>query len=648
MTITNLPEVHLTQVQNQVMDWKDQGLPIRVLTGDSIHLPHSADFQAVARMGWSRENLLLHVEVTDPTPYEADKTNRLYEGDSVELCLMTGDNDKAGMIQLVASPGRGKDQAAPRYMVFDYRDKEFKKAATAFIPCIAVTKTLRGYSMDMMLPWASMNIHPAAGTLIKAGFKVNNATSQDVKDVIHATWINHLPQSGWMKLPVLRLAEKPSAAAVLTAWTGYDNFKIGYVNVMAELELKDRKITVSEAGRVLAKGTLVPDGERVVASLQFSPPPFGQKHGPLTLAMDGADILTLTPPDIDQQRRNLFLSGEGNPWSHEKNPPWAQVTCKPEVFTGDKLPTCNFSEPARMRELVGAYTVRTTYYDADFNPVEKASKAGRYGAVTAFTSPTGDKFTAYKTLYRTPAEKIQNPDKAAYLEAAAANPAVQKDEFLAAKTDSDWWHTLRKKRGDETKYEYYVHLPKNYGQDKNKRWPVLFYLHGSGGGVKIEDVQNGAIQKPARDWADFPFIAVSLRSPGGWHPPAVKDVIDEVTAKYQTDTSRYYLTGFSMGGMGTWAVTLDQPDRFAAIAVVGGRDGNPSQAARIKHVAAWVINGESDHSTTSDDALKMVEALKKAGAEVKWTEIPQADHVSSHNTAYAWPELYKWLLEHHK
>ena len=129
---------------------------------------------------------------------------------------------------------------------------------------------------------------------------------------------------------------------------------------------------------------------------------------------------------------------------------------------------------------------------------------------------------------------------------------------------------------------------------------------------------------------------------------AVKDVMDEIDAKYRTDPQRCYLTGFSMGGIGTWAVALDQPDRFAAIAPVGGRAGNPAQAARLKGVAAWVFNGAADTGTTSSEALKMVGALQAAGAEVKWTEVPDADHMESYEYVYRHAELYSWFLEHKK
>jgi hypothetical protein len=41
----------------------------------------------------------------------------------------------------------------------------------------------------------------------------------------------------------------------------------------------------------------------------------------------------------------------------------------------------------------------------------------------------------------------------------------------------------------------------------------------------------------------------------------------------------------------------------------------------------------------------MIEALKKAGGEPKYTEYPGVGH-NSWDKAYATKELYDWLLEH--
>jgi pimeloyl-ACP methyl ester carboxylesterase len=43
-----------------------------------------------------------------------------------------------------------------------------------------------------------------------------------------------------------------------------------------------------------------------------------------------------------------------------------------------------------------------------------------------------------------------------------------------------------------------------------------------------------------------------------------------IEAQYAIDPQRIYLTGFSLGGFGTWALGLSSPDRFAALVPVAG------------------------------------------------------------------------------
>jgi len=65
---------------------------------------------------------------------------------------------------------------------------------------------------------------------------------------------------------------------------------------------------------------------------------------------------------------------------------------------------------------------------------------------------------------------------------------------------------------------------------------------------------------------------------------------------------------------------------------------------RISHVAVWVFHGAKDPAVPLERSEKMVEALKKAKGNVKFTVYPEAGH-DSWTEAYNDPELYKWLLQ---
>jgi predicted peptidase len=98
-----------------------------------------------------------------------------------------------------------------------------------------------------------------------------------------------------------------------------------------------------------------------------------------------------------------------------------------------------------------------------------------------------------------------------------------------------------------------------------------------------------------------------------------------------------------MGGYGTWALAAHEPDRFAAIIPICG-GGKPADAPRLKNLAIWVFHGAKDPVVRPQSSKEMVEALKKAGNDVKFTLYPELKHDSWTET-YDNPEVWKWLLE---
>ena len=76
--------------------------------------------------------------------------------------------------------------------------------------------------------------------------------------------------------------------------------------------------------------------------------------------------------------------------------------------------------------------------------------------------------------------------------------------------------------------------------------------------------------------------------------------------------------------------------------ICGG--GDPESAAKIKDIPCWVFQGGKDTAVSVKRSEDMVEALKKAGGDPKFTLYPDAGH-DSWTESYNNPELYKWLRE---
>ena len=119
-------------------------------------------------------------------------------------------------------------------------------------------------------------------------------------------------------------------------------------------------------------------------------------------------------------------------------------------------------------------------------------------------------------------------------------------------------------------------------------------------------------------------------------------MLDEVMKEYKVDHKRQYLTGLSMGGMGTWSIAIAHPDRFAAIVPICGR-GDTSAADKIKNLPCWCFHGDADTAVKVEGSREMIDAMK-AGGEPKYTEYAGVGH-NSWDKAYGTDELYTWLLE---
>lgn len=196
------------------------------------------------------------------------------------------------------------------------------------------------------------------------------------------------------------------------------------------------------------------------------------------------------------------------------------------------------------------------------------------------------------------------------------------------------------------KLDYLVYLPDEY-EKSDKKWPLILFLHGSGeSGKDISLVKKHGPPKIVESKRDFPFIVVSPQSPRrrGWNPDALKALLDEVLADYRVDRDRVYLTGLSMGGYGTWALAAMYPQYFAALVPICG-GGDPEDAGALKDLPIWVFHGAKDEAVPLRRSEEMVAALKKLGADVKFTVYPEAGHDSWTET-YENPELYQWLLSH--
>jgi predicted peptidase len=119
-------------------------------------------------------------------------------------------------------------------------------------------------------------------------------------------------------------------------------------------------------------------------------------------------------------------------------------------------------------------------------------------------------------------------------------------------------------------------------------------------------------------------------------------VITELITQYPIDKSRIYVSGFSMGGSGTWDIISRHPDLFAAALVMSGVS-DTSTAEKIKKVPVWAFTGEFDDIAPPQLNKEMCEAVLKSGGNCKYTLYSKTGH-NCVNHVLNEPGVLEWLF----
>jgi len=164
---------------------------------------------------------------------------------------------------------------------------------------------------------------------------------------------------------------------------------------------------------------------------------------------------------------------------------------------------------------------------------------------------------------------------------------------------------------------YWLYTPDNL--QEGQVYPVALFLHGCCPEDEVLLPRN-IVDPPLRMWHHFgdneqtiPTYIVAPVSKRGWgqHIDNLKKVMDDLVANQQGDAQRIYITGFSMGGGGTWQFLNQYPDYFAAAMPMGS--GIRGDIDKLKDIPIWINIGENDGAAP---ALKdSVAVFRKANGD---------------------------------
>jgi predicted peptidase len=207
-------------------------------------------------------------------------------------------------------------------------------------------------------------------------------------------------------------------------------------------------------------------------------------------------------------------------------------------------------------------------------------------------------------------------------------------------------HSLTLLRSTEPPIHYAISIPPNYSP--TARVPLILALHFGVGGGSADGAGRDVLEilvRPAL--AELGAIIVapdSLR--GDWstaeNERAVNALLDGVLASYNVDAKKIVVTGFSMGGAGTWHFAEKYPERFSAAIPVAGR---PPASAAGWRLPVLAIHSRDDQVAPIGPTETRIAELQKSGAHAELIALTGITHFETYRFVAGLRRAVPWLRE---
>ena len=192
-----------------------------------------------------------------------------------------------------------------------------------------------------------------------------------------------------------------------------------------------------------------------------------------------------------------------------------------------------------------------------------------------------------------------------------------------------------KSKIDDSYQPMLIKVPDGY--TKAKSWPLLVMLHGLGDGPIVVPSIDSMVQ-----------IGPFGRGDTWYHGLGEQDVFECIELAKQIfniDSDRIYLTGFSMGGAGTFELGLKYPDTWAACVPVCGNMDNHDVVENGRNLPFWINTGSEDRVVPAKYSKMAYEKAVELGFKHwKYTEYEGMGH----SFWIDWGRIEKWLLSQKK
>ena len=207
-------------------------------------------------------------------------------------------------------------------------------------------------------------------------------------------------------------------------------------------------------------------------------------------------------------------------------------------------------------------------------------------------------------------------------------------------------HRVTFQRPDGPPVNYAIYIPATYSPARPV--PLILALHFGVGGGDATGAGNDVLEilvGPALGGLGAIIVAPDSIK-GNWSTPenekAVNALLDMVVARYAIDQKKIAVTGYSMGGTGSWTFAQKFPQRFSAAIPIAG---TPPESAAGWKVPVLAIHSRNDQVAPFGPTEARIGQLQKAGVNAKLIPLSGITHYETDRFQDALQQAIPWLQQ---
>jgi predicted peptidase len=203
---------------------------------------------------------------------------------------------------------------------------------------------------------------------------------------------------------------------------------------------------------------------------------------------------------------------------------------------------------------------------------------------------------------------------------------------------------------DGSRIRYALSVPPGY--DGSEALPMILALHYGWGGDGPPPRGYGEghmrllVEPALRDLGAI-IVAPDCPAPARrWSEPeaerAVMELVDEIRSEYRIDGDRVLVTGFSLGGNGSWFYATHHPDLFSAAIPMAGW-AQSEWLEKLNDLPMYVIHARSDEVVPLAAAEEAVAAAEAKGVPVALVVVEKLTHYDTASYVTYLRDAVPWI-----